>query len=65
MRSRSDSREVDLFRLNGFESCYKFTRIKKIDICCVGGGVKYPSLSYWSIVMTSLVDFSTGEFCAK
>ena len=65
MRSRSDRREVDLFRLNGFESYYKFTRVKKIDLCCVGGGVKYPSPSYWSIVMTSLVDFSTGEFYAK
>ena len=65
MRSRSDRREVDLFCLNGFESYYKFTRVKKIDICCVGRGVKYPSLSYWSIVMTSLVEFSTGEFCAK
>ena len=46
MSSRSDRREVDLFRLNGFASYYKFTRVKKIDLCCVGGGVKYPSLSY-------------------
>ena len=65
MSSRSGRREVDLFRLNGFASYYKFTRVKKIDICCVGRGVKYPSLFYWSIVMTSLVEFSTGEFCAK
>ena len=46
MRSRSDRREVELFRLNGFESYYKFTQVKKIDICCVERGVKYPSLSY-------------------
>ena len=56
----------DLFRLNGFESYYKFTREKKmIDICRVGIGVKYRSLSYWSIVMTSRVEFSTGKFRPK
>ena len=38
---------------------------KKIDICCVGRGVNYHSLFYWSIVMMSPVEFSTGEFCAK
>ena len=59
MRSRSDRREVDLFRLIGFESYYKFTRVKKIDLCCVGRGVKYRSLSYWSIDMTSPVEFLT------
>ena len=31
-----------------------------IDIGSVGSGVKYHSLSYWSIVMTSPVEFSTG-----
>ena len=36
-----------------------------IDICCVGSGGKYHSLSYWSIVMTSWVEFSTGEFHVK
>ena len=36
-----------------------------IDICCDGSGVKYHSLSYWSIVMTVPVEFSTGEFRAK
>ena len=36
-----------------------------VDICCVGSGVKCQSLSYWSIVMTSMVEFSTGEFRAK
>ena len=36
-----------------------------IDICCVRSDVKYHSLSYWSVVMTSLVEFSTGEFRAK
>ena len=36
-----------------------------IDICCVGNGVKYHSPSYWSIFMTSPVEFSTGEFRAK
>ena len=63
--SEPRSLEVDLFRLNGFESYNKFTREKMIDICCVGSGVKYHSLSYWSIVMTSPVEFSTGEFRAK
>ena len=33
-----------------------------IDICWVGSGVKSHSLSYWSIVMTSPVEFSSGEF---
>ena len=37
----NERREVDLFRLNGFESYYKFTREKRIDICCLGSGVKY------------------------
>ena len=36
-----------------------------IDICCVGSGVKYRPLSYWSIVMMSPVESSTGEFGAK
>ena len=36
-----------------------------IDICSVGIGVKYRSLSYWSIVMMSPVEFSTGKFRAK
>ena len=35
---------------------------KIIDICLVGSGVKYHSLPYWSIVMTSPVEFSTSEF---
>ena len=51
------SPEADLY--------YKFTREKMIDICYVGLGVKYHLLSYWSTVMTSLVEFSTGEFRAK
>ena len=38
---------------------------KMIKICCVGSRVKYHSLSYWSFVMTSPVEFSTGEFRAK
>ena len=63
--SERRSLKVDLFRLSGFESYYKFTREKKIDICCVGSGVRYHSRSYWSIIMTSLVEFSTGEFRAK
>ena len=33
-----------------------------IGICCVGSGVKYHLLSYWSIVMTSSVEFSTVNF---
>ena len=42
-------------------------REKMIDICCVRSGVQYHSLSYWSTVMMSLVEFSTGvvEFCTK
>ena len=38
-----------------------------IDICCVRSGVQYHVLSYWSIVMMSLVEFSTGvvEFGAR
>ena len=32
-----------------------------IDMCFVGSDVKYHSLSYWSIIMTSPVEFSTGE----
>ena len=55
----------DLFRLNGFKSYYKFTREKMIDICRVGIGVEYRSLSYWSIVIMSPVEFSTGKFRAK
>ena len=37
------SLEVDLFRLNGFESYFKkkLTREKITEICCVGSGVKY------------------------
>ena len=58
--SERQSLEVDLFRLNGFESYYKFTREKMIDIYCVGkfgSGAKYRSQSHWSIVMTSAVEF--------
>ena len=36
-----------------------------IDICCVGSGVKYHWLSYWSIVMTSQVEFSPVNLYAK
>ena len=36
-----------------------------IDMCCVGSGVKSHSLSHWSIVMTSPVEFSSGEFRAN
>ena len=64
-QSERRSLQVDLFRLNGFESYYRFTREKMIDICCVRSGVKYRSLSYWSVIMTSPVEFSTGEFRAK
>ena len=50
--SERQSLKVDLFHLNGFESYSKFAR----------SGVKYHSLSYWSIVMMSPVEFLTGEF---
>ena len=57
MRSRSD---------RASDEVSNFTREKKmIHICCVGSGVKYHSLSHWSIVMTSLVEFSSREFRAK
>ena len=36
-----------------------------IDICCFESGVKSRSLSHWSIVMTSPVEYSTGEFRAN
>ena len=36
-----------------------------IDICCVGSSMKYHFLSYWSLVMMSLVEFLTSEFSAK
>ena len=57
--------DVDLFRLNGFKLYYNSTGEKIIDRCCVGSSVNYHSLSCWSIVMTSPVEFSTGEFRAK
>ena len=64
--SERRSLEVDSFRLNGFESYYRFTRKKKkVDICCVGSSVKYHSVSNWSVIMTSQVEFSIGEFRAK
>ena len=50
--SERRSLEVDLFRVNGFESFYKFTREKKkkkIDICCVGSGVKFLLISIYQI----------------
>ena len=40
--SERGSLEVDLFRLNGLESDYKFTREKMIDIRCVGSGICCP-----------------------
>ena len=60
------SLEVDLFRRNEFESHYKFMREKKkVDISCVGSGLKYHCLSYWTIVMTSPVEFLTAELRVK
>ena len=59
------SLEIDLFLQNGLESHYKFTREIMIDICYVGSGVKYHSLSYCSIVMTSSVEFSTVNFASN
>ena len=38
---------------------------KMIDICCDRSDMKYHSWSYWSIVMMSPVEISTGEFCTK
>ena len=55
--SERRSLEVDLFRVNGFESFYKFTREKKkkkIDICCVGSGVKFYSLVFTKSVWTAI-----------
>ena len=65
MRLRSDRSRGRLVLPKWIESYYKFTREKMTDICCVGSGVKYHSLSYWSVVMTSPVEFSTDKFCAK
>ena len=63
---QASHRKVDLFCLNGFESYNKFTRRKMIDICCVGSGIKYHSLSYWSIVMMSLVElFLSVQKCVR
>ena len=50
--SERPSLKVDLFRLTEVESYYK---LKKL----------YHTPSYWSIVMTSPVEFSTGKFRAK
>ena len=33
-----------------------------IDKCCSPSDIKYHSLSYWSIAMTSTVEFLTSEF---
>ena len=38
---------------------------KMIEICCDRSGMKYHSLSYWSIVMMSPVEILTGEFRTK
>ena len=62
--SKQQSLKVDLFRLNGFESYNNINLCgkKMIDICCVRSSVKYHTMSYWSIVMKSAVEFLTGEF---
>ena len=60
------SLEVDCFALMGLNHIINSRgKLKMIDISCVGSGVKYHSLSNLSIVMTSPVEFSTGEFSAK
>ena len=70
MRSRSDRASDEVWR----STCFAWMNLnqiinsrgkKMIDIHCIGSGVKCHSLSYWSIVMTSPVEFSTGEFRAK
>ena len=33
-----------------------------IDKCCTPSDIKYHSLSYWSIAMTSTVEFLTSKF---
>ena len=33
-----------------------------IDICCVRSGVKYHTMSYWSIVMKSPVNFVPNKY---
>ena len=50
LKSERQSRKVDLFCLNRFESYYKFTREKMIDICCVRSDVIYYSLSALIII---------------
>ena len=70
MRSRNDRASDEVSR-STFLAWMDFNHIinpggkKLIDICCVGSGVKSPSLFYWSIVVTSPVEFSTGEFRAN
>ena len=70
MRSRNDRASDEVLR-STFLAWMDFNHIinsggkKMIDICCVGSGVKSHSLSYWSIVMTSPVEFSSGEFRAS
>ena len=70
MRSRQSerrTREVDLFRLSGFESYYKINSREKKQIRASfqsfsGYVILKPSVSYWSIVITSLVKFLISEF---
>ena len=69
-RSRSDRASDEVWRSTCFV-CMDLNHIinsrekKKDWQCCVGSGVKYHWLFYWSIVMTSPVEFSTGEFRVK
>ena len=57
------SLEIDLFHLNGFESYYKLTQEKEwFTYFWVWSGMKYHSMSYWWIAMTSPVEFLTFEF---
>ena len=64
--SKQQSLKVDLFQLNVFESYNNVNSCgkKMINICCVRRGMKYHTMSYWSTVMKSAVEFLTCEFCA-
>lgn len=60
------SLKVDLIRLNGFESYLNFRWEKNdwhYDIWCVGSGLKYHSLPYWSICydVTSRIQFRANQ----
>ena len=63
--SEQGSLEIDLFSLNGFDSYYKFTRENNDWQMLCREWHEILFTAYWSIIMTSRVELSTGEFSAK